>query len=85
MLLFQKNVLTLFYFDSILIPNEIEECLIDMPGVKEVCVVGVPIVGGATLPAAVIVRKSKSKLSKRDIFNRIAGEETTIYIKNLQP
>lgn len=70
----KKNVLTLFYFDGILLPFELEECLINLPGVKEVCVVGVPIAGGAVLPAALIVRKPSSKLSKRDVFDKIAGK-----------
>lgn len=72
----KKNVLTLFYFDGILVPFELEECLIDMPGVKEVCVVGVPITGGATLPAAVVIRKSNSMLSKRDVLDKIEGEKS---------
>lgn len=77
----KKNVFPLFYFDDILVPNELEKSLIDMPGVKEVCVVGVPIVGGASLPAAVIVRKSNSMLSKHDIFNTIDGEETSFSVQ----
>lgn len=70
-----KNVLSLFYFDDLLLPFEIEECLIKMPSVKEVCVVGVPIVGSATLPAALIVRKSNCNLSQYDVFDKIAGEK----------
>lgn len=71
----KKNVLTLFYFDSILLPIELEECLINMAGVKEVCVVGVPIADGAVLPAAVIVPKSNVKLNQHEVFEKIAGDK----------
>lgn len=70
----KKNVLILFYFDSVLFPLELEECLINMPGVEQVCVVGVSITGGATLPAAMVVPKANSNLRKRDVFDRIAGK-----------
>lgn len=71
----KKNLLTLFYFDGILVPCELEECLINVPGIKEVCIVGVPIVGSATLPAALIVPKPKSNLNARNVFDKIAGEK----------
>lgn len=71
----KKNLFTIFYFDGILVPFEIEEYLIHMPGIEEVCVVGVPIADGASLPAAVIEPKSNSNLSKQDVFNTIAGKE----------
>lgn len=74
----KKNVLTLFYFDDVLLPFELEDCLINMPGIKEVCVVGVPIAGVATLLAAVIVRNSNSNLSKREVFDKIAGKNLKI-------
>lgn len=70
----KKNIFTLFYFDGILVPFELEEYLINMPGVQDVCVVGVPIADGASLPAAVIIPKSNSNLSKRDVFDMIAGK-----------
>lgn len=72
----KKNVATLFYFDAILLPSELDECLIDMAGVKEVCVVGVAVVSSAVLPAAVIVRQADSNLSKHDVFNKIAGKKS---------
>lgn len=71
----KKNVLVLFYFDCVLFPLELEECLINMTGVEEVCVAGVSITGGATLPAAMVVPKTNSNLRKRDVFDKIAGTE----------
>lgn len=70
----KKNVSTIYYFDGILLPSENEECLINMAGVKEVCVVGIPVVSSAVLPAAVIVRQSNSIVNSRDVFNKIAGK-----------
>lgn len=68
--------MTLFHFDNILLPCELVECLVNMSGVKEVCFVGVPIVvGGVTLPVAVIVRDLNSNLTKYDTFYRITGEK----------
>lgn len=75
-----KNVLTLFYFDSILLPFELEECLIDMSGVQDVCVVGVPIASGAALPAAVVIRKPNSNLTKCEVFDKIKGKITSIFL-----
>lgn len=72
----KKNVLTLFYFDDMVLPFELEKCLLNMSGVKEACVVGVPIAGVASLLAAVIVRDSSSNLSEQDVFDRIAGEKS---------
>lgn len=70
----KKNSIKVFYFRSMLFPFEIEEFLITLPDIQEVYVVGVPIEGDTTLPAAMIVRKPNSKLSKRDVFNVSAGE-----------
>lgn len=71
----KKNVMSVFYFDNVLLPSQIEDCLIQMPGVKEVCVVGVPIACGDCLPAAVIIRDQKSNLNRCDVFNLVAGKE----------
>lgn len=77
----KKNVLTLFYFDSVLLPLELEECLHNVPGVEDVCIVGIPITGGAVLPAAVVVPKPNSNLRKCHVFDTIAS---TIIIENEQ-
>lgn len=70
----KKEIVKLFHFYGNLLPSQIENYLHQMPGVKDVCVVGVPIVCGQGLPAAVIVRCPKSRLSKSDVFNAVAGE-----------
>lgn len=70
----KKNVFTIFYFDGVLVPFELEECLLNMPGVNEVCVVGVKIADGAALPAALIIPKSNAHLTKSEVFEMIAGE-----------
>lgn len=70
----KKNILTVFYFDGIVLPYELEEYLINMPCIEEVCIVGVPIADGAVFPAAVIVSKPNSNLCKREIFDKIEGE-----------
>lgn len=70
----KKNVINVFYFDSIVLPQEIEEFLLaKLPDVREVCVVGIPIVSEFQLPAVVAVRMPGSKLKQRDVFNAIAG------------
>lgn len=70
----KKNVINVFYYDSIVLPQEIEGHLVKLPDIKEVCVVGIPIVSEFQLPAVVAVRVPGSKLCQRDVFNAIAGE-----------
>lgn len=70
----KKNcILNVFYFRGMILPIEIEEFLIAMPDIKEVCVVGVQITPGSELPAALIVRNPNSNLSQEDVFNAVAG------------
>lgn len=72
----KKNcILNVFYFRGMILPIEIEEFLISLPDVKEVCVVGVPIIPGSELPAALIVRNSNAKLTQQAIFDAVAGDE----------
>lgn len=71
----KKNVMKVFYFDNILLPLKIEECLIKVPSIKEVCVVGIPIVCDDCLPAALVVRRPNSNLSQHDVFNVVAGKD----------
>lgn len=70
----KKDVLTVFYFDGIVLPSEIEVCLISVPDIVEVSVVGVPITDDMYLPAAVVVRKPNSDLSERHVFDAVKGE-----------
>lgn len=74
----KKDAIILFYFDGIIFPSEIEKFLITIPDVVAACVVGIPVVLGAYLPAAVIVRKPKSSLSQNDVFNMVAGKNVNI-------
>lgn len=72
----KKNIFSVFYFRSMILPQEIEECLAKLPDVKEVCVVGIPIVSQYFLPAAVVVRMPGSELSQNDVFQAVAGRLT---------
>lgn len=72
----KKNcILNVFYFRGMILPIEIEEFLISLPDVNEVCVVGVPITPGSELPAALIVRNSNAKLTQQAVFDAVAGDE----------
>lgn len=70
----KKNVRFVFYFENILVPSTIEECLIKLPGVMDVCVVGVPLACGGCLPAAAVIRSQHSNLDRNDVFNTVAGK-----------
>lgn len=70
----KKFVGKVFYFETILVPSTIEECLIKLPGVLEVCVVAVPLACDECLPAAAIVRNPKSNLDPNTVFNVVAGK-----------
>lgn len=70
----KKNVMKVFYFDSVLLPSKIEDLLIKDPSIKDVCVVGIPIVCDDCLPAALVVRDPNSNLKQCDVFNVVAGK-----------
>lgn len=74
----KKNTIDTFYFNAVIMPYEMEESIITMPGVKEVCVVGIPTASGSELPAAVIVRKPDFNLSKHNVFNLVAGKKFSL-------
>lgn len=69
----KKNVANVFYFENILVPLAIEEYLITLPGVVDICVVGIPLTCGECLPAAAVVRIPDSKLERNDVYNAVAG------------
>lgn len=71
----KKDVIKIFYFYGVLLSAEVEEQIIKVPGVKEVCVVGVPIVVGACLPAAVVVPQPNTNLKEGDIFKVVEGNK----------
>lgn len=79
----KKDIAKVFYFYGVLVPYRIEECLIAVPGVSEVCIVAVPIACGSGLPAAVVVKTPNSNVTKHDIFNVVAGKfQHTEIIRN---
>lgn len=69
----KKSIIHLYYYGESVLPSEIEEFLITLPDVEEVCVVGILIVSDLSLLAAVVVRKPKSNLSQKDVFAAVAG------------
>lgn len=70
----KKNIIFSYYFHGITLPSEVEEHLLSVSDIKEACVVGIPIAGHASLPAALIVRMPNSNLKQRDIYNFVAGK-----------
>lgn len=75
----KKDIAKVFYFYGVLVPYPIEECLIAIPGISEVCSVAVPIACGSGLPAAVVVKKPGSKLTKYDVYKAIAGKNLSFF------
>ncbi|XP_055297301.1 uncharacterized protein LOC129565940 [Sitodiplosis mosellana] len=53
-------------------PSEIDAYLIESPGIKSACVVGIPNEFATDLPAAVIVRANGSNISEKEVFDLIA-------------
>lgn len=70
----KKNTINVFYFDCLILPAEIEQNLITFADIRDVCVVGIPIMAGFSLPAIVIVRNDGSNISQRDVYNIVSGE-----------
>lgn len=68
-----KNFIRAYYFIFVIEVSEIEDYLLAIPDIMEVCVVGIPITSDTSLPAAVIVRRPASTLSERDIYDAVAG------------
>ncbi|EAT46126.1 AAEL002670-PA [Aedes aegypti] len=56
-------------------PSELEELIMQVPGVEEVCVVGVPLENkSAELPTAAVIRQQGSEVSGDDIANYVAEQ-----------
>lgn len=70
----KKDVIHLFYHLTTIPPFDIEKVLIQLPDIQDVCVVGIPIVLGAQLPAALVVRKPNSNFNQRDVYKTVAGK-----------
>lgn len=49
-------------------PNEIEEIIQDVPGVRSVCVVGTPDPQEIEVPSAIIVRSDNSRVTEQDVM-----------------
>uniref|UniRef100_T1GWB0 AMP-dependent synthetase/ligase domain-containing protein n=1 Tax=Megaselia scalaris TaxID=36166 RepID=T1GWB0_MEGSC len=55
-------------------PSEIEELVLEIPEVADICVVGIPDVVTINLPAALIIRKNGSTLSQETIQKYVADK-----------
>lgn len=55
-------------------PSAIEAYLIESPGIKACCVVGIPDEMATDLPAAVVIRADGSNISGQEIYDMVAGE-----------
>lgn len=55
-------------------PSEIENLLIEQPGIEQACMVGVPdvILGQGDLPTAVVVRSENSVVSEEELANLVS-------------
>lgn len=76
----------ILYRGKRVLPSNIEGLLMKCPDIELACVVGVPDeIAYSELPAALIVRKKNAKLSERDVFEMIAGKNTTFLFTNSFP
>lgn len=57
-------------------PSEIENAILGLKGVAEVCVVGVTDENGTDLPAAVVVRSLRSTVTKANVLDVVTSKET---------
>lgn len=55
-------------------PTEIEMVIQELPDVVEVCVCGLPDLVMTDLPAAVVVKKSGSSLSEKEVIDHVAAK-----------
>lgn len=66
----RKNII--FYYGSAIVPSALENYLMELPGIKSVCVVGIDCIV-YSLPTAVIIREEKSTITEAEIIEMIAG------------
>lgn len=64
-------------------PSLVEDHLSQFTDIKASCVIGIPDFETAELPAAVIVRNSRSNVTEKHVFNMVAGK-TIIYYKQFK-
>lgn len=62
------------YLNYQVAPSELEGCILQIEGVRAVCVVGIPDILVGDLAAAVIVKERNSFLIEQDIIDEIASE-----------
>lgn len=55
-------------------PTEIELVILELPDVVEVCVCGLPDLAMMDLPAAIVVKKSGSILSEKEVIDYVASK-----------
>lgn len=61
------------YCGNSISPTEIENCLIEIPGIRKICVVGIDDQDCGDLPTAVIVRNEQWKITKDEIDDFVYG------------
>lgn len=72
----KKNIIkNVFYFRGFILPSEIENYLIQYSDIDEICIIGIEILSGLELPAAVIVRHPTSNLTEHQVFQMVAGKK----------
>lgn len=64
---------TILYYHHDIFPTEIEETILKLPEITDVCVIGVPYDTIFELPAAVVVRSVGSRISEAEICKFVAG------------
>lgn len=68
----KKDILK--YKNNQISPSEIENIILKLDGIKNVCVVGIPDMECTDLPAAVIIRSENSRVTEKEIYDIVAGE-----------
>lgn len=73
----------ILYRGKRVLPSNIEGILMKCPDIELASVVGIPDeIGYSELPTALIVRKKNAKISERDVFEMVAGKNTTFLLTN---
>jgi 4-coumarate--CoA ligase len=62
------------YFGRPIAPSEMESFIINIPGVKSVCVVGIPDILANDLPTAIVIKDTDFNLHEEDIILECSSE-----------
>lgn len=65
------------YMNHFIYPSELEKCIEQMEGVKQVCVVGICLSNTGSLGAAVVVKEAGSEITEDDIEDEVKSIEIT--------